>query len=435
MLYHEPLFGHQAPPSRGFEETMALLASNSSDNIKALHELRDAAARNVAGRPPARKQIEAVVVPARLRVSVDRAVRGLRAVTGAPPRGRREPAQRPVAKEEVPETSPPVVGKILSTSKPVVAKTPRGSQPVEVIEALKSAEVPLTRLRLTAENLRLLDLEGQHAEGTEKEPSETSPSSETSEDEGTEDESTEGESTDTASRYESSKEETEEDKDDATIVADEDPSSTFPIRPRFPTLPPYDPCSTDGMICLNTLRRALSMPASTPPSEVQTFLARNLSVIRHVYFNLLPQPHRFEALGCCEMKTRTRVGRWINEKMYQAIRDLAWNNMAIKLVVAALERKPGRMLAHGVVVGEAKRPAGEVGEQPETAEASASSPRCLIEPKAAPVRDAGLVYRTLRKTRRDRDTKTRAKRAEDIRQRNGSTRPESPLRESTRPDE
>lgn len=419
---------------------MALLASNSSDNIKALCELRDTAARKVAGRPPARKQTEAVVVPARLRVSVDRAVRGLRAVTGAPPRGRREPAQKLVVRDEVSKMSQPVARKILSTPKPVVAKTPWGSQPVEVIEALKPAEVPLTRLRLTAENLRLLDLEGQDADGTEKEPSETSSSSETSEDEGTEGdstegESTEGESTDTAPRYESSKEETDEDRDDATIVADEEPSNTFPIRPRFPTLPPYDPCSTDGMICLNTLRRALSMPASTPPSEVQTFLARNLSVIRHVYFNLLPQPHRFEALGCCEMKTRTRVGRWINEKMYQAIRDLAWNNMAIKLVVAALERKPGRMLAPGVVVGEAKRPAGEVGEQPETAEASASSPRCLIKPKAAPVRDAGLVYRTLRKTRRDRDTKTRAKRAEDIRQRNGSTRPESPLRESTRPDE
>jgi hypothetical protein len=428
MIYHEPLFGHQAPPSRGIAETMALLTSNSSDNIKALHELRDAAALKVAGRPPVRKQIKAVVVPTRLKVSVDRAVRGLRAVTGAPPRRQHGPAQQPVVKEDVPKTSQPMVRKALSTSKPVAAKNPWG-QIVEAIEALKPTEVPAPRLRLTAENLRLLELEGQRAEGARKEPSEISSSSGTFEDEGAE-----GESTDAIPRCKSPKEETADDSDDATIVADEEPSSTFPLRPRLPTGPPYHPRSSDGKICLNTLKRALLMPPSTTSFEVQTFLSRNLSIIRHVYFNLLPQPYRFEALDCCEMKTQTGVGRWINNKMYEAIRDLAWDNMPIKLVVAAIERKPMRLPAPGVAIGEAKRPASEVEEQPKTAESSAS-PRCFIRPKPTPPRDASLVHRTLRKARRNRDTRVQAKRAGGFRERKGSIRPQSPLRESTRPGE
>lgn len=366
---------------------MALLAMYSPENIKALRGARDTAAQQVTRQTPIRKQT-VPVTPGQQRP-------GSWVLETSDFLPLQEPVSVSEPVEESEQVSPRPECLTLENLRRLDQETTETKPADEVLEI----HVPECELRYVE------DLEGEASE-------EQASGADISEEEEIEEENQE---------EENQEGENQEGEDDSTVVGGSDSSDSSSSGESIIFCPPYHPCSVSGRLHLATLRRAFSMPADKPAAQVRRWLSANLSVIRHVYFGLVPQPDRFMALGgFWEIKVRARTGQWIYRKTFEAISELDWESARIRNVLMAVEP--------GLLLDSAPAPVRVVKAL--KSEPSGSQMETNTAGQPAPVRDSNKVFRDLRKTRPKKDTRTRLMRAQDARERIANPRP-SPLRQVT----
>ncbi|KAL7935354.1 hypothetical protein V8C35DRAFT_333868 [Trichoderma chlorosporum] len=129
------------------------------------------------------------------------------------------------------------------------------------------------------------------------------------------------------------------------------------IPPEFYlTSAPFTLHSLRGRVRLRYIRNALCMPTDATALQIESFLSRNPSIVRFLFFNVLPDPdHAYKEISCeYQIHVSHHMSKNNNGHLLRAIKQLDWVDETVDRVAELARTEDGRALSTLYKVREVK---------------------------------------------------------------------------------